>query len=75
MTCNRRQFLRNSALFSAGLCLPGFARAALKTEPERSLRFYNTHTGESLNTVFWSDGVIVGQSQQFRWCDGHAKAC
>ena len=62
MTCNRRQFLRNSAILSAGLCLPGFARAALTIEPERSLRFYNTHTGESLNTVFWADGLYVPEA-------------
>ena len=59
MSCNRRQFLRNSALLSAGLCLPSFARAALMAAPERSLGLYNTHTGESLKTVFWADGMFV----------------
>lgn len=59
MTCNRRQFLRNSALLSAVLCLPGFARAALMATPERSLGLYNTHTGESLKAVFWADGMFV----------------
>ncbi len=42
--------------------MPGFARATLTTESERSLRFYNTHTGESLNTVFWADGLYVPES-------------
>lgn len=59
MICNRRQFLRNSALLSAGLCLPGFARAALMAAPERCLRLYNTHTGETLNTTFWAEGVFI----------------
>ena len=59
MTLSRRQFLRNSALLSTGLCLPGFARAALMSAPERTLSFYNTHTGETLKTVFWADGEFV----------------
>lgn len=59
MLSNRRLFLRNSALLSGGLCLPRFARAASIGAPERSLRLYNTHTGESLKTVFWADGMFV----------------
>ena len=62
MTCNRRQFLRNTAVFGAGLYLPGYAGAALMAVPERSLRFYNTHTGESLKTVFWADGDFVPEA-------------
>lgn len=62
MTCTRRQFLRNTALFGAALSLPGYARAAFMTAPERSLRFYNTHTGESLKTVFWAEGRFVPEA-------------
>ena len=62
MTCTRRQFIRNTALLSAGLCLPNYARAALMAAPERSLRFYNTHTGESLKTVFWAEGQFVPEA-------------
>lgn len=62
MTSTRRQFLRNTALLSAGLCLPSYARAALMSAPERSLRFYNTHTGESLKTVFWAEGQFVPEA-------------
>lgn len=39
--------------------MPGLARASLKTAPERSLRLYNTHTGEALKTVFWADGMFL----------------
>jgi len=59
MTCTRRQFLRNTALLSAGFCLPGMASAALMATPERSLRLYNTHTGESLKTIFWAEGQFI----------------
>jgi uncharacterized protein YcbK (DUF882 family) len=59
MTCTRRQFLRNSALLSAGFCLPGMASAALMATPEHSLRLYNTHTGESLRTIFWAEGQFI----------------
>ena len=62
MTCTRRQFLRHSALLSAGLCLPGVARAAFMATPERSLRLYNTHTGESLKTVFWAEGLFIPEA-------------
>lgn len=62
MTCSRRHFLRNTALLSAGLCLPSYARAALMAVPERSLRLYNTHTGESLKTVFWAEGQFVPEA-------------
>jgi len=62
MSISRRQFLRNSALLSAGLCLPGGARAALMVKPERSLHLYNTHTGESLKTIFWAEGIFIPES-------------
>lgn len=58
MSISRRQFLSRSALFAAGLCLPGAARAALAA-PEKILRLYNTHTGEATRTVFWADGEYL----------------
>ena len=39
--------------------MPSVARAALMATPERSLGLYSTHTGESLKTVFWADGMFV----------------
>ncbi|HWI15034.1 MAG TPA: DUF882 domain-containing protein [Burkholderiales bacterium] len=32
------------------------------TQAERSLAFYNTHTGESLKAVYWAEGAYVPQS-------------
>ena len=61
MSISRRQFLRHGALLSAGLCLPASALASL-AEPERSLSLYNTHTGESLNRVFWAEGAFISES-------------
>ena len=55
MACNRREFLRIGSGVAAALLLPpGLARAA--SHSERSLSFYNTHTGESLSTCYWAEG-------------------
>ena len=62
MNISRRQFLSHSAVLGAGLYLPGSALASLSTEPERSLSLYNTHTGESLNRVFWAEGAFIPES-------------
>jgi len=53
---NRRHFLRLGALTIAGAAIPGSALAALRIARERSLSFYNLHTGESLKTVYFADG-------------------
>lgn len=58
MSVSRRQFLTRSAVLAAGLCLPAAARAALATR-EKSLSFYNTHTGETVRSVFWADGEYL----------------
>lgn len=47
---SRRGFLKAGALAAASL-LPGGAGGVL-LPPERTLAFYNTHTGESLRTVY-----------------------
>lgn len=54
----RRQFLAHSTLFAAAFALPAAARAALAT-PEKSLSFYNTHTGETARSVFWANGEYL----------------
>lgn len=61
---NRRHFLKLGAL-AAVAALPALpARAALRglTAPERSLAFYNTHTGESIRTVYWAEGGYIPQA-------------
>lgn len=55
----RRSFLKTSAVLASALSLPTVARAALTLPPERSLQLYNTHTGESVRSVFWVQGSFV----------------
>jgi uncharacterized protein YcbK (DUF882 family) len=60
---HRRTFLKTSAVVASALSVPGFARAAVASASalpnERVLRLYNTHTGESLRSVFWAEGQFV----------------
>jgi uncharacterized protein YcbK (DUF882 family) len=59
---HRRSFLKTSAVLASVLSAPAIARAApsaLAMPHERTLRMYNTHTGESLRTVFWAEGKFV----------------
>lgn len=61
---NRRHFLKCGVL-AAAACLPALpARAALRDvmAPDRSLAFYNTHTGESIRTVYWAEGGYIPQA-------------
>ncbi|MEJ2314528.1 MAG: DUF882 domain-containing protein [Nitrospirota bacterium] len=55
---SRRDFLRLGALmgFLAMSEVPALAAAGKPLAPERKLSFYNTHTGENLETVYWADG-------------------
>ena len=55
----RRSFLRTSAAIATALSVPGLARAAVAAPNERVLRLYNTHTGESIKSVFWAEGQYI----------------
>lgn len=61
----RRSFLKSSALLASALSVPAIVRAtpksaALAAMPhERSLHMYNTHTGESLHSIFWAEGKFI----------------
>ena len=57
-TISRRDFLRLGSGVAAGFLCP-VALASLRLQPERSLAFYNTHTGESLQTVYWAAGEYL----------------
>jgi len=61
---NRRTFLKLGTFAAAAALLPGnvlgFSKSGLG--PERSLAFFNTHTGERLKTVYWADGDYVIES-------------
>lgn len=61
---SRRALVKLGALAAAAAILP---RSAFGSNPspsvaEKSLAFYNTHTGENLKTVYWAEGHYLGQS-------------
>jgi uncharacterized protein YcbK (DUF882 family) len=64
----RRSFLKKSVLLASTLGAigtlgtPAIARAAAVLPAERKLRFYNTHTGETLNSVFWAEGDFLPEA-------------
>ncbi|MTW09079.1 DUF882 domain-containing protein [Pseudoduganella eburnea] len=60
----RRSFLKSSVALASALALPSLARAAIAAPHERSLRFYNTHTGETLRTMFWAEGQFIPAALQ-----------
>jgi uncharacterized protein YcbK (DUF882 family) len=54
VTAARRRFLETGGRAVLGLGLAG--APAAKTEAPRRLAFYNTHTAESLDLVYWAEG-------------------
>jgi uncharacterized protein YcbK (DUF882 family) len=63
----RRSFLKSSALLASALGVPAMARATPATRQagmphERTLNLYNTHTGESLKSVFWAEGKFIPEA-------------
>ena len=58
---SRRRFLHLGALAAAAACVPCSALALERTSQrfERSLDFYNVHTGENLRTVYWIKGAYL----------------
>jgi len=55
---SRRHFLKYSLSLGVGVVsAPVFAR--LVPPGERTLAFYNTHTGERLRATFWAEGQYV----------------
>lgn len=60
---SRRDFLRLGTGVAAALLLPdAVARAKPGLPAERSLAFYNTHTSESLKTVYWASNAYLKES-------------
>ncbi|MGZ8288391.1 MAG: DUF882 domain-containing protein [Telluria sp.] len=61
----RRSFLKSSVVLASALSVPAFSKAAQIAQTaqaapgERTLRLFNTHTGESLKSVFWAEGQFV----------------
>ncbi|UCG12046.1 MAG: DUF882 domain-containing protein [Deltaproteobacteria bacterium] len=61
---SRRGFLKLGMLaFAAGIFpCPAFATIRDFLSPERSLAFLNIHTGENLETVYWSQGKYLPEA-------------
>ncbi len=65
---DRRTFLRAGGLLGVGLGVSSWvqAKTALHlnctTGPKRTLRFYNLHTDEKLESTYWADGCYVPQA-------------
>ena len=53
---NRQRRIALLAAFGAAAVPMGSSIAQASTHPELRLRFYNLHTTEHLDTVFWADG-------------------
>ena len=61
---SRRTFLI-SGLAAAVACFSphkAFASVVKAFPPEKALAFYNTHTGETLKSVYWEQGTYVPQA-------------
>jgi uncharacterized protein YcbK (DUF882 family) len=63
---SRRHFILKGALAGITLTLPEPIRAAIVAphRPERVISFHNTHTQESLRTVYWANGVYSQRALQ-----------
>ncbi|MET0553540.1 MAG: DUF882 domain-containing protein [Vicinamibacteria bacterium] len=62
----RRDFLRQAALAVAGMVAGRDAAAAARARKprpsgEKRLSFYNTHTTETIDAVYWANGAYVPQ--------------
>jgi uncharacterized protein YcbK (DUF882 family) len=57
----RRGIVKATLALAAYSAVPAVARASLPAS-YRALSFYNTHTGESLNTVYWEKGKYIPEA-------------
>lgn len=55
---NRRHFIKTTIGATMSLLSPTILASTVKPE-ERSLKFYNLHTGEKLKTTYWLNGDYV----------------
>lgn len=61
---NRRRFLKLGAIAGLSFLFPCPILASIgdRSKKDRCLSFFNTHTGESLKTLYWADGEYVPES-------------
>lgn len=56
-TLNRRKFLKYTGGMTVGvIASPAWGLNRVHAYQDRSLSFYNLHTGERLNATYWADG-------------------
>jgi uncharacterized protein YcbK (DUF882 family) len=55
----RRSFLKTSAVLASAMGVPAIAKSAVAAPGERTLRLFNTHTGETTRSVFWAEGKFI----------------
>ena len=59
---DRRKFLKIAGMASVLPLFPETAFASAKAPLEKTLSFYNTHTGEQLKTTYWADGAYIPEA-------------
>ncbi|MEJ2007822.1 MAG: DUF882 domain-containing protein [Acidobacteriota bacterium] len=67
---SRRNFVRLGSVATAALTVPRLllAGTGARQPAEKSLAFYNLHTGEHLKTVYWAEGhYIPGALKEINW--------
>ncbi len=60
----RRSFIKAGLALIAYNALPSFAYAHITKQPTRSLHLHNIHTGESIKTIYWEEGVYITESMK-----------
>lgn len=61
---SRRRFLAGAGMLLAAAAMrprPALAQSMISA-PERTLSFYNLHTGENLKTAYWAEGEYISES-------------
>ena len=59
---DRRAFLKLGGAAAIAAAFPGLVYGSTDRAYEKSLSLYNIHTGESLRTTFWAEGVYIPES-------------
>jgi len=64
----RRGFLRSAVQLTSGLWLAGASHELLAGQSvatgERTLKLYNIHTGEKINSTYWANGEYIKDELQ-----------
>jgi uncharacterized protein YcbK (DUF882 family) len=56
---NRRDFLKKSIILGTGLTVSPYDLFAYRLPVDRSIKLYNTHTGEHLTATYWAKDHFV----------------